>query len=721
MAAEQMSVVSLASGGEAGWASGMLMGALLLVGWGSFGYSAWRRYRLMQAAKRPEDRMNEWGRRLGNVVSYVLGHRRMLRYPLAGAAHFVIFVGFVVLLINTLILWGRGFDGGFDLLLFAPGTVVGDVYALLRDVFTGLVLAGGLVFVYFRAVRKLPRLTLNREGMVILGIIIVMMISDFLYEAGHIRAGGGGFRGTMPLASITAMVMSRLPEGVATFVGGAGFWAHSILVLVFLNLLPYGKHFHVVTVVFNVLFANPQPRGRLSPIVDMEGRIERGETLGVKRASDLSWKDVLDLYTCTECGRCSDHCPATRTGKLLSPKHLTIALRDHMYRNEGALTAGMGREGAEEGSDTAAGFVRRDGGADETGGLLVGPWVEAEALWACTTCGACEQECPVFVSYIEKIVDMRRHLVMEKGEFPEQWQNAFQGMERSANVYSFDNGQRAEWAAGLEIPLRAEKPEAEVLYWVGCSPSFDDRARKIARATATLMKEAGVNFAILGPEEQCTGDPARRAGNEFLYQTLAQGNVETLKHHGVKKIVTTCPHCFNTLKNEYPDFGGRYEVIHHTEFLAGLVREGKLRPRKAVEGTVVYHDACYLGRHNDVYDAPREILAGIPGLRMAEAVACRDRGMCCGAGGAQMWKEEEHVYADRGGPAAGKVNHERTRQLLKVLPPSGPRTIASACPFCMTMLTDGLRDQGHEDVEQLDVAELLLKSVGTGAAVGGSK
>jgi len=565
----------------------------------------------------------------------------------------------------------------------------------------------------------------------------------------------------LPAASALALVVQALPGPAVSFLHGAGFWLHTIIVLAFLNFLPYGKHFHVLTVVPNVYFRDQRGIGRLRKIDDIEGRLEREETLGVKTARDFSWKAALDFYTCTECGRCSDHCPAYNTGKLLSPKQLTIDLRDQMYRNEGALVTlhdaqrkrlatggdhgpaaratagGQGTPGAADSGPPGVAFVGRDGKPDETNGVLAPAWVNPEVLWACTTCGACEQECPVFISYVDKIVDLRRNLVLERGEFPDQLQNAFRGLESVGNVYSFANEQRADWAQGLDVPLRSAKPDAEYLYWVGCSPSFDDRARKIARATAQLLKQAGVDFAILGPEETCTGDPARRAGAEHLFQMLAQQNCETLKRYDVRKIVTTCPHCFNTLKNEYPEFGGRFEVLHHTELLSQLVRAGRLKPEHHVDATIVFHDSCYLGRYNDVYDAPREVLRSIPGLRVVEARESRDRGMCCGAGGAQMWKEEEPIRREQSREGNGKVNHARARQLLRVLPtgpqappPAGPqapspappvgrgsptlpskRMVASACPFCMTMLRDGLTDQGHEDVEPLDVAEALWRSV----------
>ncbi|MDO8631977.1 MAG: (Fe-S)-binding protein, partial [Phycisphaerales bacterium] len=321
--------------------------------------------------------------------------------------------------------------------------------------------------------------------------------------------------------------------------------------------------------------------------------------------------------------------------------------------------------------------------------------------WACTTCRACEQECPVFISYVDKIVDMRRYLTQERGEFPQQLQSAFRGLETNANPWNFAAGDRANWAAGMGVKTLAEHPEAAVLFWVGCMPSFDERAKKITQATAKLMQKAGVDFAILGGEEQCTGDPARRAGNEYLFQMFAKANVEVLNNYGVekKKIVTACPHCFNTLLNEYPDFGGRYEVIHHTTFLAELLATGKLKATKRIEKKVVFHDSCYLGRYNEVYDAPREALRSI-GLTLVEPSATRDRGMCCGAGGAQMFKEEEH--------GTQRVNVLRTEQLLE----TQPDAVASACPFCMRMLTDGLAEKGRESVPQLDIAELLLDAVG---------
>ncbi len=673
------------------------MTLLLAVSLTGFAYSASRRWRLMLVAKRPENRTDQIGQRLWGVLMYVFAQKRMVRYPLAGWAHIIVFFGFLVLLLNSLILWGRGYVPDFNFWVFGPHQPLGAIYALLRDIFTFLVIVGVLIFFYNRVIARLSRLTLNFEGLLILTIIFTMMIADLVYEGVELNREQAGFRAGMPFASITAAILSPLPAGAQNVLWQVGFWAHSALVLIFLNLLPYGKHFHVLTVLPNVLTRRLTPLGHLSPITDIEGRLEREETLGVKRIQDFSWKDVLDFYTCTECGRCTDNCPANNTGKLLSPKHLINNLRDHLYSRAGELIGSSRRQPPAE---------QPASGAAEQDHPLVPDCIKPEVLWACTSCAACEEECPVFISFIDKIVDMRRNLVMERGELPEQLQTAFRGLETAGNPYSYPNERRAEWAEGLDVPLMADQPDVEMLYWVGCAASFDDRSRKIARALAQLLKTAGVRFAILGPEEQCNGDPARRAGNEYLFQTLAAANIETLNRYKVKKIVTACPHCYNTLRNEYPDFGGRYEVLHHVTLLAELIRTGRLTPQRPVDARVVYHDACYLGRHNGLYEPPRQVLRAIPGLCLLEADQTRDRGMCCGAGGAQMWKEEE--------PGHARVNHTRLRQLMTALPPAGAdRGIASACPFCKTMLTDALGAEGHENVLQLDIAELLWESVRT--------
>ena len=720
----------------------IVMILLLLSGFGAFGWSACRRWKLLRIGA-PAARFDRIGERLAATWRFAFAQKRMHRYRWAGLAHQFIFLGFVVLLLRSLILFARGFisDPHFGYWLFDAGTTLGNLYALLKDVFAVLVIFGVLVFFYYRVVKRLPRMTLSGEGLVILGIIFVMMVADIAYDGATLalqhsavsiqlsatppsppsQGGAGGDHSSRithdsslslwePAGSVAAMILDGLSPGALHAVRHLGYWTHVSLVLIFLNLLPYSKHFHIITAVPNVFLQNLDPPGRLEPIRDLEGKVERGETLGVARIEQFTWKGLLDTYTCTECGRCSDNCPATRTGKMLSPKHFMLDLRDHLYsRQEEFLAASRTphASGGPESSHASTVPAQID---------LVGAIINPEVIWACTTCRACEEECPVFISYVDKFIDLRRHLVQEKGEFPGDLQSAFRGMENAGNPWGLSAEDRLAWAKGIDVPLLADKADAEYLFWVGCAPAYDERARKIARATAQLLNRAGVSYAVLGPEETCNGDPARRAGNEFLFQMLAQSNCETLNARNVKKIVTVCPHCFNTLANEYPDFGGKFEVIHHSQLLARLVREGRLNPRGRVQAKVVYHDACYLGRYNGVYDDPRAMLRSIPGVELVEAADSRDRGMCCGAGGAQMFKEEEKGLV--------RVNIRRTEQLLEALEaPNRPnsetakpdgRTIASACPFCMRMLTDALGQKDRDDVKQLDIAEVLLCSVATG-------
>ena len=695
----------------------IFMALLLLGGWGYFAYSALKRWKLMMIGA-PDSRFDRPGERIKLTLRYAFAQVRMRRYPLAGLAHMLIFSGFLVLLLRTLILWGRGFDEDFSLWILGGDQTLGKIYALLKDVFAVLVLLGAMVFIYYRMIKRPARMTLSTEGLIIIWIIAVMMVSDIFYDgasmvlkgretaqAVHVVSEGETtaaaivtFHAWEPAGSSAQFVVQGLSDGALKCVQHLGFWTHSALVLIFLNLLPYSKHFHVITAIPNVYLQSLAPPGRLPNLEDIEGKLEREETLGIKRIDQFSWKAVLDWYTCTECGRCSDHCPAAQTGKKLSPKHFTLDLRDFLYKHENALVAAKAG-----GNGTATAEGESNGEPPEHFKDLVDGVIDPEVLWACTTCRACEQECPVFITYVDKIVDMRRYLAQERGEFPNELQTAFRSLESAGNPWGFPADDRDKWSDGLGVKTIAENPDAPVLFWIGCAPAFDERAKKVTRATAQLMQRAGVDFAILGNEETCTGDPARRAGNEYLFQMFAAQNVETLNGYGAnkKKIIATCPHCFNTLSNEYSDFGGHYEVLHHTTFLAELVRDGRLKPVNTIDKKVAYHDSCYLGRYNDVYDAPREVLRSIPGLTVLEPKETRDRGMCCGAGGAQMFKEEE----------AGdeRVNQRRAQQLLD----TKPDAISSACPFCQRMLTDGLADKDREDVEQVDVAELLLAAMGT--------
>jgi len=707
---------------------------------GCFLWTARRRWSLIQVgAPTWESRLDRIGDRLLALWTYAFFQKKMRYYLWAGLAHQLIFLGFVVLLLRTLVLWGRGFDPSFNLWVLGPDTLLGQAYAFFKDVFAVLVLIGVSVFVYYRVIKPQKRMALSVEGLVILGIIATMMISDFVYDGaswvlnykyeslcGHSQGSVDCLTARQLIAplsaapselvwqafpepggSLTAVLLQNVPLGTLLGLAQVGYWTHASLVLIFLNILPYSKHFHIITAFPNVLFGDLTPPGRLRPLAPsteaLMAAVEKASEsddmgaarIGYARIDHFSWKDILDFYTCTECGRCSDNCPATLTGKKLSPKHLTLDLRDHLYAMQDEVMTGarpLSSALAEINADTLR-LVTRD---------LVPDVIDPDVLWACTTCRACEEQCPVNITYVDKIVQMRRNLVTIRGDFPAELNKPFEGMEVNGNPWNLSRLDRAKWSEGLDLPKAADHPSAPVLFWVGCAASYDDRAKKIARATALLLKEAGVDFAILAEEETCTGDPARRAGNEYLFSMLAETNIQTLRGYkakgGVKQILTTCPHCFNTLKNEYPDFGERFEVVHHTDYLLGLLAEKKLEPKSQVSARVAYHDSCYLGRYNGIYDPPRQILERIGAEVLEVEGFSKNKGLCCGAGGAQMFMEEQNH---------DRVNVKRTKQLLE----TGANVIASACPFCMTMLTDGLKAEGQEDrVRQLDVVELLAEA-----------
>jgi Fe-S oxidoreductase len=717
---------------------------LVLVGTLSFfSWSVFRRYRQMKIGV-PDARF-EWtpsqvAARTKKVLLTALGQEKMVKktaYSIAGFSHVLIFVAFNVLLLNSVLLWGRGFD--YDWTMFGildEGHIVGKLYSLVKELAAAGAMAGALAFWYLRIGKKgkdsadpeevqdKPRMTLGFEANLILGIIFTMMAADFLYVGGydalHWQATGiePHWKWWAPFGSALGTVFYGMERSTIVWLEHVGFWWHASWVLLFLNILPYSKHFHILTVMPNV-FAYDM-RANALPAMDVEAKMEAEEPPGIRTVADLTYSHILDLYTCTECGRCSDNCPAYITDKKLSPKHLTLALRDHIYASEDKMfgpTDGVAlptdavpadRDEIEEGEEIHT-FPHPPENAyflvDEPGAEIVPAILHPDVIWSCTSCRACEEQCPVMISYVDKIIGMRRDLVMDKAEFPPDLARALNGIETNGNPWNQSPMDRAEWTKGLDIPLLADNPGADVLYWVGCAASYDDRAQKVARSTAMLLAEAGVDFAVLGTEETCTGDPARRIGHEYLFQMMAEQNVETLAGYEAEKktIITACPHCFNTLLNEYPDFGGHYDVVHHSDFLNGLLQAGKLVPTRPVQAKVAYHDSCYLGRYNKIYDSPRQVLEAIEGVVLEEVEYWnKEQGLCCGAGGAQYFMEET------GGT---RVNKKRTLQLLE----TRADTIASACPFCMTMLTDGLKGEDKdEEIRQLDIAELLAEAVGVG-------
>ena len=657
----------------------------IVVATGLFLRNAVRLYRLMllgqstARADQPLERTRGW-------LVHVLGQGRLLTRTYPGVMHALIFWGFIVITLSTVEHFGRGLWAEFRL----PGLSGGAPFLVAVDAFQLFVLVGIGMALYRRVAVKPWYLNLSGDAIIILSLITTLMVSAFLAEGFLIAAN--------PQPDVRwSFVGWTLAGWFAPFGFDANltahrwtWWVHVLTVLGFLAYLPHSKHLHIVTAPFNVWLRNLAPKGRLR-YLDVEEAIEQEKPLGASELTHLTWKDLLDTYTCTECGRCTSVCPASISNKPLSPKDLILDLRHHLLERGPGLLASAG-------SQPAAAAAHTDGLA------MVGEVITDEVLWDCTTCRACVDACPVFIDHVAKIVDMRRHLVMGESRFGKDLQGLFENLEQTGNPWRFPRARRADWAADLGIPTLAEAPDADVLYWVGCFGSYDDRSKKVARALSGLMQQAGVKFAILGQAETCSGDPARRTGNEYLYQLFARENVETLNaasEAGIRTIVTACPHCFNTISQEYPQFGGSYRVLHHTQLLAELIDQGKLRPGQARDEAIAYHDPCYLGRYHDTYDEPRRVLTAIPGVELREIQPCRQNAMCCGAGGGHAFMDETR---------GRRINHIRLEQAMA----SGPDSIATACPYCLMMFEDATGAKGVADTLPVrDVAELVAASTRT--------
>ena len=613
-----------------------------------------------QAAQRSGDTT----RRARNEATIVLGQRKLLQRLVPGLMHAFIFWGFMVLLPTILI----ALIGIVDKHSTFPWLGHQGWYALLVDIFCVLVLVGVVAAVYIRKVQRPGRFKGSHlgEADLILALIATIVISLLLWHATRIALHLNEWPASW--SPVSNALSHLFADNQATKVLERAFvWIHVLTILSFLAYLPRSKHLHIFVAAINVWFGRTRAGGRLEPLKFDDPDIpEEDLRFGAGKATDLTWKQVLDTFSCTECGRCQDACPAYATGKILSPKLVIMGLRDAVF--------------AEQDDDTP----------------LVPNAVPAESVWDCVTCGACIQACPVSIEHVDHIVDLRRHLVMVESSFPAEAEPMLRDVERASNPWGKPQSERADWATDLGIKvLEPGDPAPEYLYWVGCASSFDERARKTAQATAKVLQAANVDFAILGPRESCTGDPARRMGNEYVFQAFAEQNVETLNEAGVTKVVTGCPHCFNTLANEYPDFGGNYEVIHHSELLSSLVRDGRVKPAKAQDSQpITYHDSCYLARHNDVLEAPREIVSAV--AQPVEMDRSRKETFCCGAGGAHMWMEER----------AKPINEERVREAAA----TGAGTLAVACPFCTVMLDDGVQSAGA-DLRVVDVATLLSEAL----------
>jgi Fe-S oxidoreductase/nitrate reductase gamma subunit len=645
------------------------------------------------------------GRRFVGLVEYALLQRKMFKDWRAGLMHAGIFWGFILLTVGTAnIVTG----GVIEILLAAPfDGLLWALVSAMQNVVALVVLAAIAWAFWRRLVTRPARLTLNSDALLILaligGVVGTEVMAETLEFARH-----GDEPGAFVSTALAGPLRAALTPGVLDVLFALAWWAHIALVALFLVYLPFSKHLHIATAFPNIWYRKLAPRGEL-PAMDLE---REDATFGLKSLQDLGWKDLLDGFTCTECGRCQQACPAWSTGKPLNPKTFIMGIRD------------MAGE-AEHGLDLIPNspLVRETyglGGAAPSAERMAAPIVDDaipyDAVWDCVTCGACVEACPVLIEHVDKIVGLRRNLVLEESRFPAELAGAFRGMEGQGNPWGQPASARLDWTKGLpfEVPTVASMAadgrldELEVLYWVGCAAAFDERNKRVARAFATCLAAAGIRFAVLGQEESCTGDPARRMGNDYVFQILASGNVETLNRYGMgeRTIVTACPHCFNTIGNEYGQLGGSFRIVHHSVFLQGLLADGRVRVAdEASAGSVTFHDSCYMARYNGVIAAPRDVLGSVPGLELREMEKSGRNTFCCGAGGGRMWMEETR---------GTRINAERTRQALE----TGAETVATNCPFCMTMIKDGLADaassngvSGSGEVTARDIAEILADSL----------
>jgi Fe-S oxidoreductase len=642
-------------------------------------------------------------------LTEVIGQRKLLRWSVPGAAHAATFWGFIVLILTIIEAYGALFSRTFAI----PGIGHWAAIGFIEDLFAIGVLAGIITFTVIRF-RNNPK-TEGRKSRffgshtsaawVVLGMIAAVIVTLLIYRGAQINTGVFPYKHGAFASEIVGHWLHPLGTGVNSVLEVTFILAQLGVILAFLVIVVYSKHLHIALAPVNILFSRrPDALGPLEPmrsngkVIDFEEADPDEDVFGIGKIEDLSWKGMLDLGTCTECGRCQSQCPAWVTGKPLSPKQIILDLRDHAFATAPYLLA------SEEEREHLSVDVLKEAGKPLVGEDGV---IHPDALWSCTNCGACVQECPVDIEHIDHIDGMRRHQVLVESAFPTEAQTMLRNLENKGNPWGLPEMQRADWMTDLdfEVPVVDGKlpTDAEYLFWVGCAGALEDRAKKTTKAIATLLHQAGVKFAVLGPAEACTGDPARRLGNEFVYSMLAQQNIETLNDAGVKKVIASCPHCFNTISREYPQLGGNYEVIHHTQLLAKLVEDGRIKPVNTIEEKLTYHDPCFLGRHNKVFTPPREILDAVPGVQAQEMHRCKDRGFCCGAGGARMWLEER---------IGKRINTERIDEALEL----DPDTISTACPFCMVMLGDAVNakkssGEAKESLEVIDVAQLLVRSI----------
>jgi len=657
------------------WIKSIVMAAALLGGFGLFFLRVKDLVLIMQSVQgEAQFELNRIPERIKLLFTDILGQSNVRRKTMPGWAHTFIFFGFLAVQPHSLELMIQGVFPGFHVASWIPGLY--GAYLFAADILAFLVLTGLGYALYRRLFLKPAYLTDGLDARFIILFTAVIIITFHLINAFLLVPSiGGGFDYAryLTISKVLHNIfnLNDLAPGAARSGFEIVYWIHILTILGFLIYIPGSKHLHLLAAVPNV-FLKPLERPKAMLVTDIEN--EEAETFGLGNVSELNWKNVLDLYACTECGRCEEQCPADTTGKPLSPKRVIHDSKIDLFSQSNAILARK--------YDSVMPLVREESP------------ISGDVLWSCTTCRACEDICPVDIQHLDIILEARKYQVLMESSFPPEMQETFTNLENQSNPWGFGSDTRADWAKGLDVPLMTDNPEADILYYVGCAGSFDDRGKKIAQAMARVLKKAGVNFAILGEEERCNGDVARRAGNEYLAQMMIAENVEILNQYKPKKIVAACPHCFNTIKNEYPQFGATYDVVHHTEFLLDLLRQGKLNINGAVTEQVTFHDSCYLGRWNGIVDAPRQILQMVNGGRqLIEMERNRTEGFCCGAGGARMFMEET---------IGKRINHERAEEVIA----TGAAAVAAACPFCITMLRDGINDNNGE-VEVKDIAEII--------------
>ena len=680
-------------------------------------------YRLGRTGQPAPDRVEGVTHRVGEAVRTqlieVFGQRKLLKWTVPGAAHFVVFWAFVILASVYLEAYGALFDEDFAIPLIGHWPVLG----FLQDLIASLALLGIVTFAIIRLRNSPARLDRRSRfkgshlggAWLILFMIFNVVWTMFLYRGAAINAGNFPYESGAFVSEGVANLLEPLGHSANETLESVGLIAHLAVMLTFLVIVVYSKHLHIFLAPLNVLFSRrPKALGAMTPMMshgkplDFEEADPDTDVFGRGKIEDFTWKGMLDFATCTECGRCQSQCPAWNTEKPLSPKMLILDLRDHAFAKAPYLQA------AEDARESLPDAVKAEAERPLVAPLDEGGVIDPDVLWSCTSCGACVEQCPVDIEHVDHVMDMRRHQVLVESNFPAELNQLFKGLENKGNPWNMAQSARMDWAKDLPFDLKVvgsdveDLSEVEWLFWVGCAGAYEDRAKKTTRAVAELLHTAGVDFAVLGDGETCTGDPARRAGNEFVFQMLAMQNAEVLKEAKATKVVATCAHCFNTLKNEYEQVGVSLEVVHHTQLLNRLVRDGRLTPVADTAGsvagkTITYHDPCFLGRHNQVYAPPRELLEVLPGATFNEMPRNSERSFCCGAGGARMWMEEK---------IGTRINVDRTAEAVA----TGADQIAVGCPFCRVMLSDGLTAQqaageARDEVEVLDVAQLLLAAV----------